>query len=432
MSESNRRVVVTGVGIVSPIGIGLDSFWENLSGGQSGISAIERLSDTALPQNVGGEVKEFTDSTAKKVYLKKQRKSIKIMCREIQLGVASASLALEHSGLDPEQIDHTRLGIEFGANQMLSPPDVLKDAVGACVEEETFNYGRWGADGLGGMEPLWLLKYLPNMPACHIAIFADARGPNNSLTHAEASGNLALGEAYRVIVRGSADMMIAGTTGSRIDPTKGLHAALWDQLASSGEDPATWSRPFDRDRMGQVVGEGACSFIIESEEHAKARGADILGEILGTGSSCVMNRDGQANIEAAMVNAIRSALNAAGVTTEDIGHINAHGLGEKNADAREAAAIHAVFGDRATSVPVTALKSYIGNSGSGCGTLELAGSLLGLKHGIVAPTLNYSNPDPECELNVVHNEPLAVNNKTVLNINVNSAGQASALVACGV
>ena len=433
MSESSsRRVVISGTGIVSPIGIGLDAFWTNLSEGKSGIAEIDRLPASALPRNVGGEVKDFTDSSAKKVYLKKQRKSIKVMCREIQLGVAAASQALEHSGLDPEQIDHTRLGIDFGANQMLSPPDVLQDAVVACVENGIFDYGRWGTDGLSGMEPLWLLKYLPNMPACHIAIFADARGPNNSLTHAEASGNLALGEAYRVIVRGSADMMIAGTTGSRIDPTKSLHAALWDNLADSDDDPTSWSSPFDLDRKGQVVGEGACVFIMEEESHAKARGADILGEVLGAGSSCVMDRDGNPNVTSALTNAMRSALNAAGLSPADIGHINAHGLGEKVADTQEAAAIHAVFGENAANVPVTALKSYIGNSGSGCGTMELAGSLIALKNNVVPPTLNFKTPDPDCQLNVVRDQPLEISNKVVLNVNVNSAGQASALVACGV
>src|SRR5690606_9693160 len=147
---------------------------------------------------------------------------------------------------DIDRIDHSRLGVEFGANQMLSPPYVLKDGCFNCVDEtdDKFHFERWGDDGLGRMEPLWLLKYLPNMPACHIGIFADAQGPNNSLTQAEASGNLVLGEAMRIIGRGNADIMIAGTTGVRIHAVKALHAALWDTLAAGPEDPARRSRPF--------------------------------------------------------------------------------------------------------------------------------------------------------------------------------------------
>ena len=430
---SQKRVVITGVGVFSPIGIGADVFWQALAAGKSGIHPIDRLSYTALPENVGGEVKDFTESSAKKVYLKQQRKSVKVMCREIQLGVASATLAMEHSGLDLEQIDHGRLGVDFGANQMFSPPEVLKDGCVACVEgaDRQFNFERWGTSGLGGMEPLCLLKYLPNMPACHIGIAADAQGPNNSLTHSEASGNLAMGEALRIIMRGGADMMIAGSTGTRLHPVKCMHAAFWDELAHVDDEPEKWCRPFDLHRTGQVVGEGACSFIFEEESHAESRSATVLGTVLGAGSSCVVDRQGRAGIRQALTNAMRAAISDADLSPADVGHINAHGLGTKQGDIDEAAAIQDVFDEHAATVPVAALKSCLGNSGAGSGTLELAGSLLALKHGVVPAGLNYDSPDPACPLNVVHTEPLAVANKVVLNINVTSQGQASALVVCG-
>ncbi len=435
MSDQNlrKRVVITGVGIFSPIGIGVEPFWQGLVTGKSGIHPIDGMSCTALPQNVGSEVKEFTESSAKKVYLKQQRKSIKVMCREVQLGVASAKLAVENSGLDVEQIDRGRLGVDFGANQMFSPPQALLDGCNACIEgdDRRFNFEKWGTRGLGGMEPLWLLKYLPNMPACHIAIAADARGPNNSLTHAEASANLAMGEAFRIIVRGSADMMIAGSTGSRLHPTHCMHAVLWDDLAHGENPPEQWCRPFDLHRTGQILGEGSCSFIFEEESHARNRNATILGTILGTGSSCVIDRQGRANICAALIIAMRNALSDADLSPADVGHVNAHGLGTIRCDINEAAAIHNVFGKRAETVPVTALKSCLGNSGAGAGTLELAGSLMALKHGFVPATLNYESPDPACILNIVHTKPLPMTNKIVLNINVTSQGQASALVVCG-
>ncbi len=310
--DSPRRVVITGVGIVSPLGIGFDTFSKNLLEGKSGISRLESVSYSGAPKNVGGEIKDFTDATAKSEYLKKQRKSIKVMCREIQFGVASASMAIENSALDLEAIDHERFGVEFGANLMFSPPDVLKDPAWHCVDEGDtefrFRLKHWGSQGISNLEPLWLLRYLPNMPACHIGIYADARGPSNSITQNEASGNLAAAEAFYVILRGQADTMVAGTTGTRIHPVKSMHAALWDILADYGDEPPeTWCRPFDKTRRGEVLAEGACSMILEEEGHAKARGAKILGRILGAGSSCAFDRNGPNKVTRAIVNAARAA-----------------------------------------------------------------------------------------------------------------------------
>lgn len=435
MSNSDRRVVVTGIGVLSPIGTGTEAFWESIAAKRSGVAKIERLSATAVPGNVGAEVREwFDDGAARKGLLKPQRKSVKVMCREIQLGVGSANLALNESNLDLDAINHERLGVEFGANQMSSPPEVLGDSCGVSADENgVFEFERWGNEGLPTMDPLWLLKYLPNMPACHIGIHADARGPNNSLTMAEASGNNVLAEALRIIKRDRADMMLAGACGSRIHATKCMHATLWDEMAefNGDDDPSTWARPFDASRRGQIVAEGACTFILESEEHATARGADILGEILGAGSSCVISRDGQPDHKQALINAMRSALKDAGVEAADIGHINAHGLGTKQSDVDEAAAIHEVFGDIGSTVPVTSLKGYIGNSGAASGMLELAASLLGLKHGVIPATLNCTEIDSECNLNVVTGADLETSNKLVLNVNVTSNGQAAAVVAKG-
>lgn len=433
MYTNRKRVVITGAGIISPIGIGREEFWNGISNQTPGVSKIELLGGSALPGHVAGEVKDFTDSAARKQYLKAQRKSIKVMCREIQMGVASAHLALTNSALDMEAINPERLGVDFGANQMFSTPDVLSMGVFLCDEDRKFNFDRWGEEGLRGMEPLWLLKYLPNMPACHIGIHADARGPNNSLTLAEASGNSAMGEAFNIISTNRADMMLAGSTGSRIQPTKCLHAALWDEMADFEDaDPATWSRPFDASRRGQVAGEGACTFLFEEEEHAKARGADIFGAVLSTASCCSIDSEGNPRNQEALIRVIRMAIERAGVSPSEIGHINAHGLGSRQADIDEAKAIYEVFGESASTVPVTAFKSVIGNSGAACGTLELAASLIGLQHGVVPSTLNFSTPDDECPLNIIHGSPLKTDNKLFLTVNVTTFGQAAALVACGV
>lgn len=428
-------MVVTGLGVVSPLGVSLETFWNNLSSGTSGIGPIQFLSDTAVPKNMGGEAREFSESLLKEIIPKRQRKFIKVMCRDIQLGVTAALLAYQNSKLDPAMIDHDRFGVGFGANQMLSPPEVLKDACWACVDdlegEARFQFEKWGEIGLHAMEPLWLLKYLPNMPACHIGICVDARGPSNSITMDAASGNLVLGEALSVIQRGAADIMIAGTTGTWIHPTKSIHAALWDELVHSDDPPETWCKPFDKNRNGSVVAEGSAALVLEEESHARNRSAEIFGELLGAGSSCVTDRNGVPQLRHAMANAMNAALRNASCKPDDIGHLNAHGSGAVAEDKAEAEAILEVFGDDGRKVPVTALKSYLGNSGSGAGPLEITGSLLGLRQGVIPPTLNYQTPDPECPLNVVHGDPLTTNNKTFLKVSVTRAGQASALVIRG-
>ena len=431
-TESRRRILITGMGILSPIGIGTEAFQASLMSGTSGIKKSELYEFLAAPDTCVAEVADFNDSTIKKEYLKQQRRSLKVMCREIQLGVASANLAMDDSGIDLEAVDSERFGIEFGANLMLSPPEVLYSACMASTEGTEFQYERWGSDGLPKMEPLWLLKYLPNMPACHIGIVMDARGPSNSITQAEASGNLVLGEAQRIIERDWADVMVAGVTGTRIHEVKSIHAKMWDELADSPADFSKRSRPFDKARNGQIVGEAACSLLLEEKSHAEKRGAKVWGELLGTGASCVVGRDGVPDTRTSIANAIKLAFKRAGVEPGDIGHINAHGLGDSKMDVEEYQAIYDIFGDKATEVPVTALKSYFGNSGSACGIVEASGSLVGLKQGVIPATLNYETQDADCPLNVVRNEPQPTDNKLFLKISTTTFGQASASVVCGV
>jgi 3-oxoacyl-[acyl-carrier-protein] synthase II len=430
-SSEVRKVVITGIGIVSPIGIGVDPFWESLSASRSGVRVGELFPGFAAPDGVGAEVRDFTDESARKTYLKEQRKNLKAMCREIQMGVASALLALQHSTIDLENIDHERLGVEFGANLMLSPPEVLREACDACCEEGTtkFQSSQWGQMGLTKLEPLWLLRYLPNMPACHISISADARGPSNSLTLDDASGNTVIGEAMRIILRGSADVMIVGATGTTLHPIKTLHQALWNDLARTPLEPERRARPFDQQRSGRVVAEGACSFILEDSSHAERRGAKIWGRVLGTGSSCVTNSRQEGNYQLALANAMRAALRDAGLRPDQIGHINAHGLGTVKLDVAESMAILDVFGeDLGRRIPVTAPKSFFGNSGAGSGLMELAVSVVGLSHGVIPHTLNYEFPDPECPLNVVAGAQQPTKNRVVLSINVTQIGQAAAAI----
>lgn len=432
--KANRQVVVTGIGIVSPMGTSVQKFWENLSAARSGVTRIEVLKDSSLPDHIGGEVKNFS---AKELMKQKQRKSIKAMCRETQMGVASATVALDDAGLGEGQkaVAPERLGIDFGANLMLSPPEILQPGATASCDEgsHVFRHEKWGTIGITKMEPLWLLLFLPNMPACHIGIYADARGPSNSLTMAEASGGLAICEAIRILERDDADVMICGTTGSTLHAVQSMHAVMWDKLAGAVDgDPSKACRPFDLNRAGNVVSEGSATLILEEEAHATQRGAKVYGRILGAGSACVTTPSVKGDMRRALQTAMKLALRDACLQPSEIGHVNAHATGDPQGDIEEALAIHDVFGSLGDTVPVTALKSYWGNPGASCGTLEIAGSLLGLQHGVVLPTLNYETPDPKCRLNVVHGAPLKVTNKVFLKASVTRAGQASAVVVTGV
>lgn len=426
--SSDREIVITGIGIMSPVGSAIDAAWESVSAGRNGFRKVQHLSFIGTPDCIGGEVEGFDEKSAKKTHLKQVRKQIKVMCREIQLGVASALQAVENSGLDMATIDNGRVGVDFGANLMSSPPDVLLDAGhNSCDEQHKFAYERWGLSGedrFKGMEPLWLLKYLPNMPGCHIGIAVDARGPNNSLTQDEASGGLAIAEAANIIRRDRADVMITGTTGTRLHAVKACQHDKWDVLAAGPAE--TRCRPFDRSRNGEVMAESSCTLVLEAREHAEARGATIYGTILSTAASCVLSKDGSADEGNAVLQSANKALTKAGVGVNDLGHVSACASGHPRRDAYEAAALTQLVGS--PGIPVTALKSYAGSAGSGSAIAELALSLMGARHGLIPRTLNFESADDGVDMNVVHGEHLATDNKLFLKTSVTRMGQASAVV----
>lgn len=431
MSVEVQSVAITGIGILSPLGIGTQVFWENLAAGKSGIAKSQRFHCTAAPGEYVGEVREFTEESARKVYLKPQRKSIKLMCHEIQLGVASANLAVEEAGLVLDNVDRNRMGVAYGANLMLSLPTKLTDGIKVSMTESNeFSIPGWGAHGLGKMDPLWLLQILPNMPACHIGITFDARGPNNSLTLDETTGCSTMTESLSVLRRDWADVMLTGTTGTRLHEVKSMHTRMWYEVAYDPDDPTHSCRPFDVRRSGQSMAEGACTMIFEQEKFAKARGAKVLAHMLGGRSTSVCSRSGEADLKQAAVNAMRGAMQVAKIAPGDIGHINAHGLGTRDSDLAEARAIHEVFGSLGSKVPVTAQKGALGNPGASCGSLESAASIIALSHGMIPPTVGCDQPDPECNLNIVR-ETTPTDNKLFLKLSLCHTGQASAVVIRG-
>ncbi len=420
--QESPRVVITGVGVVSPIGIGNDQFWANLIAGRTGIDFLKAFPNFNLPSKLAAEVPEFDALD----YIS-DKKMLKVMSRDIQLGVSSANLAMDDAKLLRGEIDPDRLGVVFGASRITTTPQELAEAAAYCARDEKFDFDRWGEDSMGQIYPLWLLKQLPNMSACHVSIEHDARGPNNTITSREASALLALSEAVATIQRGAADAMIVGACGSEIHPIDIARLNLCESL-SHRDDPIRACRPFDRDRDGSIVGEGAGSFVIESYDFARARGADIYAEILGVAAGC----DGKGYMNGAggtgLVRAIETALRRSGIQASELGHINAHGQSTKRDDLVEARAYHRALGAEAESIPVTGLKSYFGNFDAGSGAVELAGSLLALRRGEVPVTLNYENPDPYCRLNVIHHQPHRLRNFTAMSVNRTAVGQSVAAI----
>ena len=431
MATSSRRVVITGLGLVSPLGNTIETFWEALMAGRSGVAPLHAIPPDFLPTSFAAEVRDFSgaiDDFGPLEGEKKKaiRKGLKVMSRESQMGVACAQHALADAGLAAGQnLDPERSGVVFGTDYMLTMPEDFTAGIVRCIDDRGhFDFSRWATDGMPQVTPLWLLKYLPNMPASHVAIYNDLRGPNNSLTLREAAANAAVGEAFRTIVRGSADVMVAGATGTRVHPMKTVHALTQEEVAGNGVDPARASRPFDLNRSGMVLGEGAGAVILELLESAQARGARIYAEVIGAASSSVANAQGIAQRGAALANVMAGSLRDADCQPQGVGHVHAHGLSTRSCDEDEAGAINRVFGDR--SVPVTAAKSYFGNLGAGSGLIELIASVLALKHGRLFPILNYETPDPRCPLAVVASP--ADPGKSFLNVSVTPQGQASAVL----
>ena len=422
-SMSAPRVVITGVGVVSPIGIGADGFWDSLLNGRSGIDYLRAFPNMDLPTKLAAEVRNFDPLD----YIR-EKKMLKVMSRDIQLGVSAASLAMGDARLGLNAIDPERLGVEFGAGHISITPHQLADAALACGGGNDFDPSQWGADSMGQIAPLWLLKHLPNMPACHVAIEHDARGPNNTITCRDASALLALDEAVRVIQRGAADAMLVGACSSSVHPVDITRLNLYDNLSRRDDDPQRACRPFDMDRDGTIVGEGAACFVVERYDHAMARGADIYAEILAVAGGC----DGAGPAKQAggrgIVRAVQAALRKAEIDPKDIGHINAHGKSTVEDDCVEARAYHEALGWDVEKIPVTALKSYFGQFGAGSGAVELAGSVLALRHGMLPMTLNYETPDPNCRVNVVHTEPHRLRSPIALSVNRTNMGQSAATI----
>ncbi len=413
-----REVVITGLGVVSPIGLGRDAFWQSLVTGSSGIALLGEFDSGYVRSPIGGQIRDFDP----KLYVT-PRKSLKVMSREIQIGFAAARLALEDSGLPAGTIDPDRFGVVFGADMIYCDPAELEPAYRSCQAEGKIDTALWGQRAFGELFPLWMLKFLPNMPACHIAIANDARGPNNSVLMSEASSLLALAEAVRLIERSLADVVISGGSGCRIHPMSWV-CREENLMSQRRDDPQHALRPFDAQRDGTVFGEGSAAFVLESRQHAQARGRQVIARVVDYASAFEPPRKDAPVQGTATRAAIRQVLARAGVTPAEIDHVNANGLGTVAADRAEAQAIRDELGD----VPVTAPKSFFGNLGAATGAVEMMASVLAFVHGQIPITLNYDHPDPQCPVRVVHGEPKPSTKPYALLLNQAASGQSVAVL----
>lgn len=416
---SQRRVVITGLGVLTPIGKDAASFWDSLLQGRSGVRAIESFDTTGLPVRIAGEIVGFD---AKNYLEKKERKNLRVMARPIQLAVAAAQLALDDGQVDKAKLDPTRFGVEFGAGLIASELPELAAAAQIAVNgaSQQVNMPRWGEQGIPAITPLWMLKYLPNMHACHISVMHNAQGPNNTITESDVAPLLALGEAVRILRRNQADFFLVGGTDSKVNPLSMVRQNIFGHLSKRQDAPERACRPFEKNRDGVVVGEGAGVLCIEELEHAQRRGAPIVAELVGFGAAFDHGRTGKG-----VARAIRAALSQAGIEPKDIDHVNAHGLGSPVSDVWEARGIAEVFGAHGT--PVWAVKSCTGSMGAGSPLAELSASLLALKHGTLPPTLNYDVPDPACPV-AVQKSARPVAKPFALKVSYTDLGQCAAVV----
>ena len=380
-----RRVAVTGMGIVSPLGIGIDENWAALCNGKSGIAPITKFDTSSFPIQIAGEVRGFDPQQ----YM--GHKEVKKMDIFIHYAVAASQLALKDSGFEITEKNAERVGVQVGVG------------LGGLPVIEKY-HDIFKEKGVRKITPFFIPMLIANLASGQVSIHFGAKGPNTCVVTACATGTHAIGDAARLIQYGEADVMFAGGTESVITPlcVGGFHAAK--ALSTRNDDPQGASRPFDRDRDGFVIGEGCGVVILEEMDLAKKRGARIYGEVAGYAlngdayhiTATAPNGEGAARC-------MNLALKNSGINREEVQYINAHGT-STGADATETQAIKTVFGDHAYKLAVSSTKSMTGHLLGAAGGVEAIFSFLALSRGVLPPTINYTTPDPECDLNYIPNQ----------------------------
>ncbi len=406
----NKRVVITGMGIVSPLGVGVRENWEAICSGKSGIGPITRFDATDFPSRIAGEVKGFR---AEDFMDKKEVKKMDIF---IHYALAAGMMAIEDAQLKIDESNADRVGVLVGAG------------LGGLSTIEKYHTILL-KHGPKKISPFFIPMLIVNLAPGQISIYFGARGPNSSVVTACATGNHSIGEACRIIQRGDADAMIAGGAESTITPLAIGGFSSMRALSTRNDEPEKASRPFERDREGFVIAEGAGLLVLEELDHARKRGAQIYAEIIGFGC----NGDAY-HISAPSPNGIGAArcmevaLRDAHISYDEIDYINAHGTSTPLNDLSETKAMKTVFKDYAKKIPVSSTKSMTGHLLGAAGGVEAIYSVLAIKNGVIPPTVNYENPDPECDLDYVPNTPREAKVRTVMSNSFGFGGTNATLI----
>ena len=389
-----RRVVITGVGVVSPLGIGAKAHWEGLLAGRSAVRRIAAFDPAGFPSQIAGEVPAYKIGD----YVPKSyRKATKVMARDIELAVIAADDAFKDSGLksaaytDTPDFDGTRFGCNIGAGLISCELNELSTAFTTAREDANPNrldLKKWGRDGMQHLTPLWLLKYLPNMLACHVTIVHQLRGPSNTITCADASSHLAIGEAFRTIQRGDADLAICGGAESKVNPMGLIRQVLVKRLTERNDSPETAVRPFDTAASGTAIGEGGGLLILEEYDRARARGARIYAELVGFAASQDTYKITDPEPSGhSYAKAIQKALADANLAPTAVNLIVPNGLGIASHDKAELTGLHTAFGAGLSRIPFAPIKGQIGSMAAGSG-VDAASAVLAVANGTVPPAVN--------------------------------------------
>jgi 3-oxoacyl-[acyl-carrier-protein] synthase II len=405
---NSARVVITGLGAVTPLGLTAGDTWEGLCAGRVGIEKITAFDPVGFSCKLAGQVPDYK---IQKYVPKSHRKATKLMSRDIELAVIAAGEALTDSGLvtkaiDPENIniDPARVGINLGAALISCDLVELAPAVAASAADGKFDIRKWGKEGLEMVTPLWLLKYLPNMLACHVGIIHDIRGPSNTITCAEAASHLAIAEASQVIARGNSDIALAGGAEAKVNPMVMIRQCLLKRAVSGDNiEPASACRPFDAEACGSVFGEGAGLVVLENLDNARSRGARIYAELVGTGQGNSINAayehlepDGKG-----LQIAIARAMAEARIRPEELDLIIPHGTGIPDDDLAEAKAIRSALGEAAANTAVWPTKSMLSNTGAAGGALDVVAAVCAMQDGRIPAAKNCDRKADGCTLNIV-------------------------------
>ncbi|HEY7120433.1 MAG TPA: beta-ketoacyl-[acyl-carrier-protein] synthase family protein [Tepidisphaeraceae bacterium] len=389
-----RRVVITGVGIVSPLGISAKTHWEGVLAGKAGVRRIAAFDPSGFPSQIAGEAPAYKIGD---FVPKSYRKATKVMARDIELAVIAADDAFKDSGLkssaytETPDFDGTRFGCNIGAGLISCELNELTTALSTARQDEHPNrldLKKWGKDGMQQLTPLWLLKYLPNMLACHVTIVHQLKGPSNTITCADASSHLAIGEAFRTIQRGDADLAICGGAESKVNPMGLIRHCLLKRLTESNDAPGEAVRPFDVEASGTAIGEGGGLLILEEFERAKARGAKIYCELVGFAASQDTHKVTEpCPTGLSYGRAVQKALADANLPPAAVSLIVPNGLGIASHDRAELTGLMSVFGGGLERIAFSPIKGQIGNMAAGSG-VDAATAALAVQHGVVPPAVN--------------------------------------------